>query len=261
MKIYIITDLEGISGILTWEQAGVPEKGSAYHDACRLLTKEVNAAVEGCLAGGAKTIVVLDGHMGGLNFIMDELHAGAEYITGPGRIADLPGLDNSFDAVILIGFHAMAGTKGAILDHTQMSTRWLNYYVNGRKMGEIGQQAVQAGHFAVPVVFVSGDLAATREARELLGDIKTVAVKEGYSRTAARCLPPVRARELIREGVKESLATIDKVNPYVITPPLEITLECQNTDVADAYEISGCARIDGRTVSKTVDSALEIVRL
>jgi len=259
MKIYISTDLEGISGVLTWEQTGRDGKGEAYQKACSLLTQEVNAAVEGTLAGGAQKVVVMDGHGGGFNFIVEELHPQAEHITGTGRNCSYPGLDKTYDAVLLVGYHAMAGTKNAILDHTQSSKTWLNYYLNGQKMGEIGQAAVIAGHYQVPVIFESGDKAACQEAKELLGDIETVEVKEGITRTCGKILAPERSRALIREGVAKALKRIKEFKPYVIKPPIEVKIEFQNTDVADARERAGWPRVDGRTVCRTVDSALKIL--
>ena len=259
MKIYVSTDLEGISGVVTWEQTGREGRNPEYEKARHLLTQDVNAAVEGAIAGGAEEVVVMDGHGGGFNFIPEELDPRASYITGPVRVDICPGLDKSFDAAFLVGYHSMAGTKGGILDHTQSSTTWFNYYINGIKMGEIGQGAVIAGHFKVPVIFVSGDRAACKEAKALLGNVETVAVKEGFTRNCAKILPPARSRELIKEGAGRALKRIKDFKPYIVKPPIEVKLECQNTDVADSYERQGWKRIDGRTVLKTVNSALKIL--
>ena len=259
MKVYISTDLEGISGVLTFQQTGRDENGQEYEKARHLLTRDVNAAVDGAISGGAEEVVVIDGHGGGFNFIIEELDPRASYIMGPGRVNICPGLDESFDAVLLVGFHAMAGTKGGILDHTQSSTTWSNYYVNGIKMGEIGQEAIIAGHFNIPVIFVSGDKATCEEAKQLLGNIETVAVKEGFTRNCAKILSPKKTKELIKEGVARAIKRIKDFKPYIIKPPLEIKIELQNTDVADRYERMEWKRIDGRTVLKVVDSALKIL--
>ncbi|MFH0796168.1 MAG: M55 family metallopeptidase [Candidatus Omnitrophota bacterium] len=260
MKVYISTDMEGISGVVTWQQTGRDEGGpEEYEKARHLLTFDVNAAVEGALAAGAKEIVVMDGHSSGYNFIIEELHPGAQYITGPVRTQILPGLDETFTAMLLVGFHAMAGARNAVLDHTQSSTTWYNYYLNNIKMGEIGQEAVIGGHFGVPVVFVSGDRATCEEARELLGDIEVSIVKEGLTRNCAKILPPVKAREAIASGVSKALKRVSEFKPYVIKPPIEVRLETQNTDVADGYQRAGWKRSDSRTVVKIAKSALEIL--
>jgi D-amino peptidase len=259
MKIYISTDLEGISGVVDWKQTGRDERGADYAQACHLLTADVNAAVEGALAAGVEEIVVLDGHGGGRNFIYSELRAGARYITGAGRVSVFPGLDNSFDALLLVGYHAMAGTRGAVMDHTMSSLTWYNYYLNGTCLGEIGISAVIAGHFGVPVAFVSGDTAACTEAAALLGDIETAAVKHGLWRTSAELLPLSEAHALLRTGVTNALQKLGTYAPYVIEPPIEVRLETQNTDVADHYEREGWQRLAGRTVQKIAQNALDIL--
>ncbi|MCX6992778.1 MAG: M55 family metallopeptidase [Kiritimatiellaeota bacterium] len=263
MKIYIITDLEGVSGVVTFNDTGrdTNMSGPRYEAARLLLTEDVNAAVQGALDGGATDIIVNDGHGSGSNFIMANLHPGARYCSGCGRVSVLDGLDESTDAVMLVGYHAMSGTPKAVLDHTQSSTSWRRYFINGVETGEIGQMAALAGHFNVPVVCVTGDLAATMEAKAFLGDVETVAVKEGRGRTSAICLAPAKARELIRAGVQRSLGKIGKIKPYKIKIPAEIKLECATTDVADGYVRGGAEKLDAFTVRRMAMSALDILKI
>ena len=147
----------------------------------------------------------------------------------------MPSLDESFDAMFIVGAHAMAGTPKAFLDHTQSSASVYNYLVNGKKYGEIGQYALFAGHFGVPVVLVTGDLAATVEARELLGDIETVSVKEGLARNVARSICPRVARQHITEAAQRAVALAGKAEPLRLTPPIRVRLELQRTEQAEAY--------------------------
>lgn len=259
MKVYITTDLEGISGVLDWKQTGRDERGGDYAEACRLLTADVNAAVTGALEAGAREIVVLDGHGGGRNFVYPDLRDGARYISGAGRLCAFPGLDATFDAILLVGYHAMAGTFAAVMDHTMISRSWYNLYLNGIRMGEIGYTAVVAGHYGVPVAFVSGDTAACDEASALLGGIQTAAVKRGLSRTSAELLSPGEARDLIRCGVQTALRQRDACSPYLLEPPIDVRLELQNTDETDALQRAGWQRIDGRAVRKVVQGALDIL--
>jgi len=259
MKVYITTDMEGISGISNWRQVGMEGRCPEYEEGRILLTDEVNAAVEGAIAGGAKDIVVVDGHNYGHNFIAERIHPEVRYVSSPGSVIVAQALDESFDAVILLGYHAMAGTPGAILDHTQSSTAWFNYYLNGRKVGEIAQGAAIAGHYNVPVVFVSGDKAACKEAVDLLGNVETVAVKEGLSRTSALMLPPAKARALIADGIERALKRLDTFKPFKMKTPIEVKIEFQRTNDADRYQRMGWKRLDGRTVSKIAKNALEII--
>ncbi|RKY57855.1 MAG: aminopeptidase [Candidatus Latescibacterota bacterium] len=259
MKVYIVTDLEGISGICLFEQTRekIPP---LYEEARLLLTREVNAAVQGCLDAGAEEVVVLDGHGGGFNFVPEEMHPGAYFITGPGRPHPLLGLDESFGAVLCIGFHAKLGTPDGVLHHTQSSKAETRYWYNGIEMGEIGQVALIAGAYGVPVAMVTGDLAACREARELLGeDIVTVKVKEGYGRHCAKMLPPKRAREEIRKGAREAVMKAPSLKPFILPLPIEGKLMFGDKEYADNFKPKKARRIDERTFVATFHSALEIL--
>ena len=259
MKVYITTDMEGISGISDSRQVCCEPGSPEYAEGRRLLTAEVNAAVEGALAGGARDIVVTDGHGSGHNFLIEELHPEARYVSAPFSVKVAQALDESFDAVVLLGYHAMAGTACAIIDHTQFGQVWFNYYLNGRRAGEIAQGAAIAGHYGVPVVCVTGDAATCAEARELLGDVETVAVKEGYARYVALLLHPQKARRLITEAVARALGRLADFKPYRLETPIEVRIEVQRSNDADRYQRLGWQRLDGRTIVKTVPDALGII--
>ncbi|MDD2486259.1 MAG: M55 family metallopeptidase [bacterium] len=252
MKIYVCTDLEGISGVVNFDQSGRDGKGVEYERARRLLTNEINTVVDACKEAGVEKIVVNDGHGSGYNFIIEELHPEGEYIIGGNRKRSFEGMDDDSDGVIFLGYHAMAGTENGILDHTQSSRSWYNYQINGISMGEVGQHAVLAGHKKIPVILVTGDTAVCKEAKELLPDVETVAVKEGYSRTCARIIPPLKTQAMIREGVKKSLGRIKTMRPYEIEFPARIRIEFQATDIADSYERNDWTRINGTTVEKII---------
>jgi D-amino peptidase len=259
MKIYIWTDLEGVGGVVNWNQTGRIEDAEAYKKACVLLTAEVNAAAGAAFEAGADEVLVWDGHSAGQNLNLEEIHPDVRVVSGPGRIQWLSALDSTFDAMIMIGAHAMAGTQRAILEHTQDSRNWFNYWVNSVKMGEIGQTAVQAGALGVPVAFVSGDRAACEEAKALLGNIEIAPVKEGLSRTAGILLPPIKARKLIADGVARALRRIKDFKPYKTAFPAEVRIETQNTELADKLERAGWQRIDGRNVKRTAPTAIDIL--
>jgi len=258
MDVFINTDMEGVSGVysrLVWDV-----KSEMYRTGRRMLTSDVNAAIEGALEAGATRIVVNDGHGEPNNILLEELNPNAEYECGVSAARWLPGLDGSFDAVFAIGFHAMAGTERAFLDHTQAGS-WINYYVNGVKMGEIGQTAVIAGHYKVPVVLVTGDLAATLEAKALLGDIETVAVKTAYDRNYARCIHPARTRTLIKDAARRALSRAKETPTYVVKTPITVKLEYVSVDkFSESIPYGrGYERLEPKVVTKTVDSALDIL--
>jgi D-amino peptidase len=252
MKVYIMTDMEGVSGVhsrLVWDV-----KSEMYRVGRKMLTSDVNGAVEGALEAGATRIVVNDGHGEPNNILLEELNPAAEYERPVSGAMYLPGLDESFDAVFELGCHAMAGTEKAFLDHTQ-SGNWVNYYVNDVKMGEIGQVAVIAGHYGVPVTLVAGDLAATSEAKSLLGDIEAVPVKTAYNRNYARCVHPAKTRLLIKDAAKRALSRTKEISPYVVKKPISLKLEYIAEDkFANTY-----GRLEFKISTKTVDSALDIL--
>jgi D-amino peptidase len=219
VKVYIGTDLEGISGVTTFEQTRDSD-GPLYQSARHLLMGDINAAVEGCFAGGASEVFVVDGHGRPLNVIPEEMHPGARFICGRG-FGPAPELDETFDCAMLVGYHAMAYTEDGVLCHTQSSRADSRYWYNDREFGEIGQEAMVLGHFGIPIVLVTGDEAACREAREFLGEnIVTVPVKKGYSRESCLMVPPPRAHELIRAGARGAMGRVQLCTPFKMELPV-----------------------------------------
>jgi len=221
VKVYVMTDMEGVAGILDspdWCRPPGPGCTGRYYDLGKeLLTREVNAAVEGLFEGGATEIVVADGHgPGGINpLLLDER---AQMMRGWPKGWPLE-LDDSFDAVVWVGQHAKASTPFAHIAHTQ-SMRYIDQSINGLSVGEFGQFALCAGELGIPAVFGSGDEAFCRQAQTLVPGIVTVSVKRGltpddgrdlgvnaywhHNRGAIHVHPNV-ARRAIREGACQAL--------------------------------------------------------
>lgn len=235
MKVFILVDMEGISGIALEEQTTA--RNPEYEKARHWMTQDVNAAVQGALDGGATEVHVLDGHGANsfYNLVYDELHEGAEYIIGSGKEWYLTGLDSSFDCLLMVGMHAMAGTTKAVLEHTWSTARWQSCRLNGRETGEIGLMAAFAGAMGVPVTLVTGDRAACEEAKAFLGEnIACAAVKDGLGRFSARLLPRERAQDLIRQEAKRALSLVGVQEPYIIETPVQLDIQyvrSSHTDV------------------------------
>ncbi len=263
MRVYITTDLEGVAGVLLDSQVGVGSSGDAeYQRARRLLTQEVNAAVEGALAGGATEVLVDDGHASGSNFVFEELHPGARYVMGHTRPNWLPGLSEGFDATFFIGCHAMAGTQGAVRDHTMSSVAWHNLWVNGKRMGEIGLWACIAGHYGVPCVLMSGCAKACEEAASLVPGIETVETKRALSRYSAILEPAEKVQAMIRERAEQAVAKAKTIPPYRLDTPVEIRVEYNLTGQADGVTIMpGRERLDARTIAYRGADILEATRM
>ncbi len=239
MRVLIMSDMEGVSGIVVWEQVngGAP----LYEEGRRLYTAEINAAVRGARAAGATEIVVVDCHGagGGWTFnslIPDQLDPDCEWVAHHtwSRYTEL--LEQGCDAALLIGMHARAGTPDGVLCHTISTTNWRNLWFNDDLVGETGINAALCGHYGCPVLLVTGDEAVCREARALLGaGLTTVAVKRGLSRYSARQIPPVRARQMIEDGARQALQNLQAVKPYVPARPTTITVELGSVDNAAQF--------------------------
>lgn len=219
-KIYIITDLEGASGVYKWSQ--IDNKDDALNkEACEYYMKDLEAVIKGFKDGGAKEIFVFDAH--GLQIIIPHLMTpGVKYLTGHPRPEGLLGLDSTFDAVALVGFHAMEGTDNGVLNHTQNPYNHARYWYNGIESGEIAQDALKCGFFNVPVVLVSGDDATCREATKFLGkDVVTVAVKEGIAEQSAVLYAFPDTYKALYEGARKSMSVIKKCKPYKLQMPIK----------------------------------------
>ena len=222
MKIYICTDLEGATGVYRFAQTR--ERGTPENlEAIRLLMGDIAAVAEGLKEAGVDEIYVRDGHGGGDNFIPTHMVAGVHYISGRASWGPINVLDESFDGAVLLGYHAMNGTADGVLHHTQSSKIEAKYFYDGVERGEIYQSAVTAGHYDVPVMLVTGDEAACREARELLGsDLPTVAVKKGIHREAAIMLAAEETRPLLIEGARKAVEALPQRKPFKIKLPVQV---------------------------------------
>ena len=222
LKIYIITDLEGISGVFKFAQTR--EKDTPLNiQACEYFMEDVAAVVRGLRDAGATEVVVLDGH-GSQAVIPHLMDPGATYITGKPRpgAGNLTGLDGTYAGVIMLGFHAMMGTEDGVLNHTQSSKTENRYWYNGVESGELAQNAAIAGHFGVPPIMVTGDEATCREALKFFGNTcVTVPVKRGFAREAAELYPFDQTRKALYEGAKKAVAAITDCKPYLLEPPIQ----------------------------------------
>jgi D-amino peptidase len=217
-KIYIITDLEGISGVFKFDQTRETDTPLA-RQAREYFMGDVAAVVRGLRDGGATEVLVLDGH-GNQAVIPHLAEAGARYITGLPRPDVLSGLNSSFAGIVLLGYHAMMGTSNAVLHHTQSSKSENRYWYNGVESGELAQCAAIAGHFGVPPILVTGDEATCREAERFFGtNCVTVAVKRGIAREAAVLYPFSETRKALYRGAKKSMQAIPRCKPYRLEWP------------------------------------------
>lgn len=225
MKIYIMTDLEGASGVFKFAQTR-DMAAPLFREAMEYLMGDIAAVVKGLRESGVRNITVFDGHNGGNNFIPQLMEPGAEYLTGgPASTKDWE-LDKTCDGLILLGFHAMAGTEDGVLYHTQSSRNESRYWYNGVESGELVQLALFAGHFGVPPIMVTGDAAVCREARRFFGPhCVTVAVKKGITRESACLYPFAQTRQALYEGAKKAVKAISLCKPYKLRLPIKARMQ------------------------------------
>jgi D-amino peptidase len=240
MNVLIMTDMEGVSGIVKWSQVngGAP----MYEEGRRLYTEEINAAVRGAKAAGADRVIVVDCHGAGddwtfNSFIPEHLHPDCEWVSGHAwsRYTEMF-TDIGCDAALMVGMHARAGTPDGVLCHTISTTTWRNLWFNDDLVGEFGINSALCGHYGVPVVLITGDVATCREGRALLGEnLTAVAVKTGLTRYSARNIPPGRARGMIEEGARKALLSKVRPSPYVPARPSTISIDLGTVDSAKEF--------------------------
>ncbi|MFO8059520.1 MAG: M55 family metallopeptidase [Bacillota bacterium] len=233
MRVFISADIEGVSGVVAADQTS--SAGGDYDRARRLMTGEVNAAIDGAMEAGAEDVVVNDAHGNMRNILIEELRPEARLLTGSPKILGMmEGIDQGFDFCAFVGYHARAGSAG-VLNHTISGGVVCRVQMNGREVGEAGLNAVLAGHYGIPLAMLSGDADVCRQVGELVPGVVTVAVKEAAGRYAALCISPERARNAIREGV---IAAAQKVREGALSPlrvetPVRISLAVSDTAMAD----------------------------
>ncbi|MBM3494624.1 MAG: peptidase M55 [Armatimonadetes bacterium] len=257
MRVVLFCDMEGVSGIHSWDQVG---GGSPLYDEGReLYTEEVNAAVRGCLAAGATSVIAQDGHGGPppncrsfMNWKPAKLQPGAEYVRGYrwGSFVE-PFESGECDAIGFVGAHARAGMEDAVLSHTVNADGWYSVRLNDVEIGESAIISAIAGSFGVPVGCIAGDHAACEELRTFLGCVIPAApVKRGLGRYSARMLAPADARDLIEQRFREALATPDAwAQPYTAQERFVLRVELASPDRAKPMaEFSGVSLVGPRAV-------------
>lgn len=258
LKVFISADMEGITGVVAAEQTtpGNPE----YVAAKKWMAEDVNAAVEGALRAGATEVVVNDSHGSQRNIDPGDIHPKAVLISGyPKPLSMMQGIDETYNAVLFIGYHAGAGTTDAVLDHTISSSVVQSVKVNGMELPELGLNAAIAGAYNVPVVFISGDVAVCKQAKAILGsEVVTAPVKDGIGRTAARLVPFAEARRGIRDRVTDALRKLGQVKPFKVASPCRFELMFYISAQADmAMYFPNAQRVNARTVAFTSEDYLK----
>jgi len=241
MKVYINTDIEGVAGwafYASWSNS--PVNLQHLNRMNRLLTNEVNAAAKACKEMGADEVYVNDNHGCAWNILFEELDPCCKIIHGRSGYFPswLPLLDESFDAAIGIGMHAMAGTPGAVCPHSC----WHVTLGDGSeiKLSECTMFAALAGEKGVPLVAIAGDDKIAAEVRGKISGCETAIVKQGLAAQNACSLIPSRACELIAEKVKAGLKKRNEIKPFKLQGPFKLNVSDRDPAIkALAEDMSG----------------------
>ncbi len=227
LKIYISADMEGVVGVVTGEQLG--PGGFEYERFREFMTAEVNAAIDAARAAGANEFVISDSHGNGQNLLIERLPDDVTVIRSwPRELAMMAGIDESFDGVIFIGYHASTNNTRGVRAHTMSSANITSVRLNGMTMTEGSMNAAIAGHFGVPVIMVSGGDVAVAENQVIIGDIEGAVVKWASGFHSARTLTPEAGYEVIRTRTKSAIDRIEEFEPYVLETPIELELSLKH---------------------------------
>ena len=251
MKVFICADIEGITGIVSWSQCSRPDGQSYdYPFARRMMSHDVNSAIRGARRAGATEIVVKDSHGNSKNLLIEDLEPGVQLISGHGSGRDgmMEGIDSSFDAAMLVGYHAKQGTTDGIMEHTYTG-RSHRLFINGKEVGEMALSGGTAARYGVPMVFASSDDKGVAEAKTLFSGIETATVKYGMGRYMGRLLHPSETGTLIEESAYQGVVNRNQIGQWLPSAPYVVRLEVNRTEDADwASRIPNVRRVDGFNV-------------
>jgi D-amino peptidase len=262
MRIFISFDMEGVAGIVDWSQCRAGEHG--YAEGRALLLGEVNAAIDGALAGGATELVCNDAHGAMNNLNPADLHGRSAYVAGRHKpLYMMEGLDPAFDAVFFVGYHGSISGASAVLSHTYNPSVISRVSLNGVECGESGINALVALGHRVPVALVTGDQVTMSEAEPFLKEAERVPVKESLTRFAAVQVHPDEARSLIRAGAETAVRRVasGSVGLPSIALPARLDVDFQTADMAQvASWVKGAERSGTRSVRISGDDPVAVYR-
>jgi D-amino peptidase len=260
MKVFISADMEGVSGIVHPEHTGW--NGRRHMEARQLMTADINAAIAGAFAAGADEVLVCDSHSNGRNVVLDQFDPRARLSWGRQNrtLGQVHGLDDSYAALVLVGFHARAGTPG-VLNHTINSGVVHRFRLNGVEQGEVDINAALAGVYGVPLAFVSGDDRVVAQTAERYPAVETVTTMDAIGTYSALLHAPSAAHAQIEAGVRRSLDRVDQMPVLSASAPYTIEIDFKDTAMAEtASLVPGVTKVDGQTCRYEHDDLLEAFR-
>lgn len=262
MKIYISADMEGVAGIT--HPAQTRPNHPDYGRFRRLLTQEVNAAIEGALDAGATEVLVNDAHFTMTNIVIEELHAKASLVSGSNKLlCQMEGLDESFDGVFFVGYHEGDGDGDGVVNHTLMSAAIRQVRIDDQVVDEAAINARVASCFGVPVALLTGDDRVCAAAEAAVPGIEVAPVKRAIDRLSAESRSVESARELIRQHAAAAVKAVADggVEPLAVPRGARFEVEFRSTSAANICSlIPETERLGPREVAFRHESFLDAYR-
>ena len=258
MKVYISADMEGVTGVVTGDHLGA--SGFEYQAAREWMTQEILTSIEAARESGATEFLVSDSHGNGENILIDKLPKDVQIVRGwPRPLMMMEGIDETFDAALLLGYHSSTSNGEGIRAHTISSSKITDVRLHGVSVPEAVINAAIAGHFGVPVVMISGDNAIIDETKSILGDVEGAIVKWAYSYHSARTMTPEAGYDLIHATVKRALGRLSDFKPYKIDKPVQLEMSFKNYRPPQLLEyLPIVERIDSHSIRYTARDMIEI---
>jgi len=257
--VYISIDMEGVAGVVHVDQTR--RTGYDYERARKWMTAEANAAIAGAYDGGATAVLVNDSHGDMRNLVLDDLDRRAELISGSLKpLSMVQGVTRDAACALFIGYHAGAASQAGILDHTYYGRVVARLRVNGKDWNETALNAAVCGALGVPVALVTGDQTVCAQAKQHLGDVATVVVKDAITRYCARTLLPEVACQKILFAAAAAVKRLPP--PFRPPPPYELEVDFVNAACADVAElVPGTRRIGGSTCAYASPDAPTLIQV
>ncbi len=262
MLIFIAADMEGATGIVHHDQL-MPE-GKTYSAARKLLTNDINAAIEGCLRiDPTAEFIVGDGHGIMRNVVLEELHERASLVIGPGSpmnkpLCQLEGISDNIDMAFMIGYHSKAGTPNGLLAHTYVGSTICRLRLNGQEIGEITMNAAIFGSYDIPVGLIVGNDDLENECAEISPSIEFVSTKKVLGSTAALCYSVAHTKKAIADGAERAIAKRLQGQLPSYNTASHYSLECdfyRREHTLRAQRIEGIDVINELTIKIKADTA------
>jgi len=260
VKVYISADMEGVGGVVSGDQ--LSPSSFEYERFRGFMTNEVLAAIEGARAAGATEFLVSDSHGNGENLLIEKFPKDVQIVRSwPRPLAMMQGIDDTYSAVLFVGYHTSTNNTQGVRAHTMSSATLADVRLNDKSVPEAGLNAAIAGHFGVPVAMISGDESIVKEAQALLGPIEGAVVKWAYGFHSAKTLTPEASCDRIREAAQKAVARAKQLKPWTVSTPVTLDLRFKNYRPSEVLSyLPNVERTDSHSIRFRAKDILEATR-